>query len=237
MHVNHLPTFNDKLQNLPHSHRAFDNYQRSIRKKCVSVGKSAITQVGTALLLREDRPFHLPPGTKMRSPRGVPLVVSTCVPHSVTHSKIMGFMPLEYMMWLSASNVVCSDLHLYDQRRIIEGFLHPEIGWTVTHVPGLSPMPPVTYVKQEIPPPLNAWVATGTSYAKLLFGASVADRGLRVYNGNATTSFTSTRMHNLQRQATRLTDMRVFVQHLEKERVQAEDRKNSTDCGNIILVS
>ena len=70
------------------------------------------------------------------------------MPHIVTHFKILGAMPLDFAMQLSVSNVAQSDLHRYDQRRIIEGFLYPEIGWTVCNVPGMSPMPPVTYLKQ-----------------------------------------------------------------------------------------
>ena len=48
-------------------------------------------------------------------------------------------MPLDFVMQLTVSGVVRSDLHIYDQRRIIEGFLYPEIGWTVYNVPGMSP--------------------------------------------------------------------------------------------------
>ena len=149
MHSKHLPTFNNEVRSCLCSHGAFDNYQRTIRKKFVSTGKLALVQVGTALVLCKKSPFHLPLGTKMRSPSGVPLVVLACVLHSATHFKILGFVTLDFMIQLSASNKVCGNLHLYDQRRIIEGFLYPEFGWTVSHVPGLSPMPPVTYLKEK----------------------------------------------------------------------------------------
>ena len=46
----HIQTFNEKLQCTPRIHGAFDNHQQILPKKNVSEGKSAITQIGTAII-------------------------------------------------------------------------------------------------------------------------------------------------------------------------------------------
>ena len=130
-----------------------DNHQQILPKKSISEGKSAITQVGTAMILKQDRPYHLPPGTRMRSPRGVSLVVLVCLEHTEYQLKIAGCLPLDYITGLAEDGAVQTDLHIYDQRRILEGFLYPEISWEIENVPGLSKMLKVTYLRQEVPPP------------------------------------------------------------------------------------
>jgi hypothetical protein len=237
MHINHLPKYNDTLQSCPCRHGTFGNFQRNIWKKFVSVGKLTITQVGTTSLLREYCPFYLTPWTTVCLSSWVPLVVMVCVPHIVTCLKILGILPLDFVLQYSFSNAACSDLQRYDQRRFIEGYLYPEIGWTMCNVSGISPMPPVTYLKQEAPSLLNAWVAVGTSDADLLFGTNVADRGLCVYDGGATTLFESNIMHDVEQQATRLTEIRGFAHGVIELVKQAEDSEKRIDCRNLVIVS
>ena len=62
-------------------------------------------------------------------------------------------MPMDYITGLAKDGSVQTDLHIYNQQRILEGFLYPEIGWKIEDVPGLSKMPTVTYLRQEVPPP------------------------------------------------------------------------------------
>ena len=122
------------------------------------------------MLLKENHPSLLPIGLKMSSSQGVPMIALACMRHSDTHLKVSDFVPLDFMTRCSASTFVLSDLHLYDQRHILEGFLCPEMGWKVDSVPGLSLMPEVIYHHQEVPPPLNAWIATKSTDADLVFG-------------------------------------------------------------------
>ena len=98
-------------------------------------------------------------------------------------------------------------------------------------------MPPVTYLKQDVLSPLNAWVAVGTSDADLLFGTHVADCGLCVYDDGATTLFASNIMHDVQQQATRLTEIRGFAHGVIELVKQAEDSEKRIDCRNLVIVS
>ena len=140
------------------------------------------------MLLKENHPSLLPIGLKMSSSQGVPMIALACMRHSDTHLKVSDFVPLDFMTRCSASTFVLSDLHLYDQRRILEGFLYPEIGWTVDSIPGLSSMPKITYHCQEVPPPLNAWTSVESTDSDLLFGHNCNARGLRVHSGDAMTT-------------------------------------------------
>ncbi len=60
-----------------------------------------------------------------------------------------------------------------DQSRILHGFLYPDIGWYVLSVPGLSPMTELLYYKQEVPPPLGAWVVSSASDKDIVFGSDL----------------------------------------------------------------
>ena len=53
---------------------------------------------------------------------------------------------------------------------IKEGFLHPNIGWTINVMPGFPPSTNVvTYYPQVIPPPLRAWVKIEATRASMVF--------------------------------------------------------------------
>ena len=54
------------------------------------------------------------------------------------------------------------------------------------------------------------------SFADAVNAHCVAGRGLRVFEDCVTTSFASTRLHNLQRQASRLNHMRTFARDTKK---------------------
>ena len=126
---------------------------------------------------------------------------------------------------MSASTARPSELHLYDQRRILEGFLYPEMGWTVDFIPGLSSMPEVTYHCQEVPLPLNAWTSVEITDEDLLFGHGCKARGFRVHSGDATTtSLTSGRMHHLHCRGSRIIEMPTLAHHLKHRKKKAVDR-------------
>ena len=99
-------------------------------------------------------------------------------------------------------------------------------------------MPLVFYLNQEVPPPLNAWVAVGASDADLLFEKSVADYGLCVCDDGAKTSLTSNLMHKLLRQAGRLTKMQGFAQDVTKLVVkEAAVSATLSECSNLVVAS
>ena len=110
--------------------------------KNITDGKAAISHIGTATFLKEDHPFPLPIGTTMLSPLGITFLVVSCQVHASKKYLVCGFIvPTSMDVDESEQSSVC----LHEQFWIINGVLYPEVGWVVTFVPGLAPMPELTY--------------------------------------------------------------------------------------------
>ena len=214
-----MATFNEKLQGMARGHAAFDNHNKIISCKNVVEGKSSNNQIGTAMFLREDKPYDLPPGTTMKSPNGVPFILLECSRHSETHLKLTGCVFPHYIMALVESERPVAGECLHDQQRILEGFLYPDIGWDVISVPGLSQMPEVTYTEQVVPPPLHGWVRADASDADILFNHH---RPLCRAQESDKVSFTSKRMFSLISQGKRMNDWSTQAFHLKKRRKLAQ---------------
>ena len=103
--------------------------------------------------------------------------------------------------------------------RILTGFLYPEIGWDVLDVPGQSPMPPVTYRKQEVPPPMNGWVKSMATDADIVFGP---DRSLCYRETDGAVLLSSERMFRLLCMSSLMTGLRSVTYHLKRKRDQAK---------------
>ena len=91
-----LPSFNERLTAETRCHGAFDNHQKFIDKKNPTDGKSSINHVGTSFFLKQDRPYSLPKGTRMQSPKGTRFVVEECVQHSDTRFLVKGASVLDH---------------------------------------------------------------------------------------------------------------------------------------------
>ena len=81
MHTRYQATFNETLQPTPRSHAAFDNHNNIVVNKFPVEGKASNSQIGTAMIIKEDQLYYLPFGTLMRSPRGIPFIILTCIEH------------------------------------------------------------------------------------------------------------------------------------------------------------
>ena len=169
MHKEGVLTFNEKLMWLAYAHGAFDNFNRLISAKYHREGKSSNNQIGTAALVREDTSYLLPQGTTMASPCGIPFEVVWCEQHTPTQMLVVGRVAPDIAQQFFGDYPCDDETITQEYERIKEGFLYPEIGWDVVDAPGMTKMPPMTYQNQEIPPPMNAWVESGSSDAKLLF--------------------------------------------------------------------
>ena len=169
MHKEGVLTFNEKLMWLAYAHGAFDNFNRLISAKYHREGKSSNNQIGTAALVREDTSYLLPQGTTMASPCGIPFEVVWCEQHTPTQMLVVGRVAPDIAQQFFGDYPCDGETITEEYEQIKEGFLYPEIGWDVVDAPGMTKMPPMTYQNQEIPPPMNAWVESGSSDAKLLF--------------------------------------------------------------------
>lgn len=85
-----VPTFNERLLCIPFMHACFDNFNYLLSMKYPREGKTSINEIGTAMLVREDTPFQLPPRTFMSSPLGIPFIVLSCQPHGRSRMLAMG---------------------------------------------------------------------------------------------------------------------------------------------------
>ena len=74
-----IPTFNETLQAESFSTGAFDNYNKFLPTKNQTDGKCSINHIGTAYLLKKDRPYEIPVDTIMCSPSGVRFVIRSCI--------------------------------------------------------------------------------------------------------------------------------------------------------------
>ena len=144
------------------------------------------------------RTTYLPASTKMCSPRVIPFAVSMCIKHSDTHLCISGCIPIGFLTPLCESSQTHDDQFHCEMQWIIDGFLYPEIGLEVNHVPGLSHMPPVTYDNQEVLPPLNGFVISKATDADILFSKK---RPFCHFPDASSVSLTSDQMHMIKREA------------------------------------
>ena len=193
-------------------------------------GKSSTNHIGTAMYLREDKPYKLPPDTLMRSPHGILFKVVSCVQRIDTRFKVTGYVCPEYVMQQG-----CNFPALYEQHemhRILTGFLYPEIGWEVLDVPGQSPMPPLTYCHQEVPPPMNGWVKSTATDADIIFGR---DRGLCHRSTDDAVSLTSERMFRILCHSNLMTGLRSAAYHLKSKRELAQSAIN--DNSDVVIDS
>ena len=212
-----IPTFNEKLQSTERCHGALDNHNKIIRSKFMTEGKSAIVHIGTAMFLRQDKPYYLPVGTKMISPMGISFNVIECTRHSDTQLKLTGNVCPQYLLRISLSPIWSTRNLQHEIVRILDGFLYPEIGWVIAPngVPGQSPMPEVTYRRQTVPPPMKAWVNGNATSQDILLGDS---RPFSTSADPTAITLTSARMHGLHCQAQRIQDMQTMAKYFERKR-------------------
>lgn len=222
------PTFDAKLVSTWRCHGAFDNHNKITRKKTQTSGKSAIAHIGTATYLKEDVPFALPFGTKMMSPLGILLIVLACIEHSDTTFHIKGCVVPDYRDARLNMGVPVSPEYAYEQQRILDGFLHPQIGWKVSFVPGILRMPPMEYRKQTVPPPFTAYVDRQAGDVGLLFNDR-HERGLCTHSDANAVSFTTERMHNIQCNAECIVGLNTKMIHLERPGISTMNTVIPTD--------
>ena len=208
-----VPTFNERLLCIPFMHACFDNFNYLLSMKYPREGKTSINEIGTAMLVREDTPFQLPPRTFMSSPLGIPFIVLSCQPHGRSRMLVMGCV-VDVAERMSADNQQADQKIAQEQFRILKGFLYPEIGWDVISAPGMFEMPAITYRDQKVPPPMNACINPGTSNAALLFG--VPRPFCHLHANTGAESFSSDRMFSVICEAQLLVDMRSNAYHLKE---------------------
>jgi len=76
-----MPTFNETLDSEPYTLGAFDNYNKLNPLKNQNDGKGSINHIGTAYLLKKDKPYEIPQHTVMTPPNGVRFSVVSCDYH------------------------------------------------------------------------------------------------------------------------------------------------------------
>eukprot|EP00984_Skeletonema_dohrnii_P009331 scaffold3571_cov78-Skeletonema_dohrnii-CCMP3373.AAC.3 len=153
----------DKLRRLAHVSGAFDNHNRIINKKSNSDGKSAISHIGTATCLKQDRPFQLLRGTKIVSPSGIEFDLTKC---SKTND------PFIYLLKGTLTSMIPEDAGttINHEKSLIESgqVEWPTLGWTVMYMPGFTPRSELVYAGQIVTPPQLAWISSNTSNSSLV---------------------------------------------------------------------
>ena len=147
-------SFHEVLQNNPVVHACFDNYNNVLQKKDQAVGKGAITHIGTAFMVREDKPIFLPNDTVIKSSSGYLFNVISCEVVSLVKWHVKG----RIIDGHSIDRTRLDEMKLSEMVVIERGFLWPMIGWEVVEMTGFLPMPEVVYDDQLVQPPRLAWV-------------------------------------------------------------------------------
>lgn len=138
---------NELLQNQSILFHVLDNYQRVHRKGNQINGKSAIMHCGTCFSSIRAKVPKLPIGTIMKSPANVSFVV--------TSSELTDCYHCSLQIILQNNNMEINHLHPYDRFHLNEGLVFPAVGWTVSHIPGVSNNnSEITYLNQIVPPSL-----------------------------------------------------------------------------------
>ena len=132
---------------------AFDNHNAIYAKKSPIEGKNAVAQIGTAYIIRPEKPIHLPPGTKMKSPSGILFTITTCVEQCIYSYLIHG--RITSAITDSSDSATMTDINMIEN-----GMFWPKIGFKVVYMAGFQPLAPLDYVDQIVPPSLRARVST-----------------------------------------------------------------------------
>ena len=153
----------EKLRELPYVSGAFDNHNRVINKKSNTDGKSALSHIGTATYLKQDRPFELLPGSEIVSPSGVEFRLTNCFKTDD---------PFIYLLKGTVTSIILEDASaaINHEKLLIESgeVEWPSLGWTVTYSPGFTPRPELVYAGQIVQPPQRAWMSPPTSPTSLV---------------------------------------------------------------------
>ena len=120
---------------------------------------------------------------------------------------------------LNEGDTLMSDLE-HESKQIVEGFLHPQIGWVVEDVPGLSPTLVMDYRNQWVPPLLLVYMDSAKDGIGILF-SSGADRGLCSVSNRDSISFTTDGMYQLRCKSDAIVDLNSQIYHLEKTKLKS----------------
>ena len=90
IHKQYISSFHEVLQKDPKCHVCFDNYNNVLPKKDQTAGKSATTHIGTAFMLCQDKPIHLPNGTMIKLSGSIFFYVISCEEVSLVKWEVKG---------------------------------------------------------------------------------------------------------------------------------------------------
>ena len=106
---------------------AFNDFNKESKKKLFTLGKSAIVHIGTAFYLKKSWLMELHIGTTMTSPRGVKIVVVSCVPFDADKCLVQGTVVDAAL--LDTNTYILVPAEVWAQQVVVqEGFLHPDVG-------------------------------------------------------------------------------------------------------------
>ena len=218
----YMPSFNEKLKCEPSMYGAFDNYNEVLQKINQPDGKAALTHIGTAYYAIQAKPIELPVGTSILSPHGISSTVTSCTRKSHSRYLICGNP--------TSSEVNATPGMIAESSLILTGLVWPALGWTVSSMPGFAKMPPLIYRRQEVPPPMRAWVRHDASDGDIVLDRS---RAWKQPASEDAIPFTTNRMHEVSKQARRIIDMDSHVQYLKESRERAKAAVDAYEQSNV----
>ena len=123
----------------------------------------------------------------MTLPHGVKCVLNSCIEREDDHGYIVTRMLNNEAIQEhdETAKAVCE--------LIEEGFIYPDIGWTVDYKPSFQPCPVLDYCKQVVPCPRLAWVNGKATNNDIMFGR--CDRQFASPESIGAVSFNTNRYH------------------------------------------
>ena len=222
LHSSANQTMQESIRTQPTMTYSLDNYQKTIRKKFQSDGKSANMHNGTVFIAQQDRCYKIPLGSLVRSPSGVLFRVSESRRIDLYSCIVIGKL------------LFPNQTHPNDQQEDIlcikNGALIPKVGWDVVDLPGIEQCQVVTYLNQHIPAPLHSLVPSTATDNDLLFG----DRTFMHWENDAPSIIEyDGRKIELYKNASRFIDQTTFQHYqISQSNVKCLLEMETTDADN-----
>ena len=158
----------------------------------------------------------LPVGTQMSLEHGVAFTVTSCVVVDIYCYLVQG-QPME------TTDAGGTNAGI-DNALIKDGFLYPKVGWMVTAMNEYSDTKPLTYLRQFVPPPQQAWISENSSDTEILF---LASRQWKPPESDHSVPLSTNRMHELSLKAHRIRDMDMYIKRLDRLESVTTDKVNN----------
>jgi hypothetical protein len=200
---------------------SFDNYQKNISKKNQTAHKAAVTHIGTSYYIKAPKPIRISKHSSVTTDLGLKFKVQTCKRFNDDKWLVTGD-----VYSIDDSNVQDRSKIQAQKDLIRDGVLMPRLGWTVTFMPGLQPMPIIEYKNQEIPPPRRAWVHRDATDEAIVFST---DRKFVSPCSSDGEVISTDRMQRLHQLARRMIDFGTYSRHLSHHKLNNDQKEEESE--------